>query len=170
MIRCFYRLPTDCYSVATRFNSPDVLKRSTEAPDLGFRNRRFHRVPFRFKRRPIYEGKTQFFTISTAFTTDEEKRRHSSTISSTRISLSSCENPSKLADATKTRVATVTQRYQPRLNGASKTLSEILRRLFGPSPSRNFSGKISLDAGLPTAALASTWNSSGIRRSLRARS
>jgi hypothetical protein len=68
-----------------------------DAPDLGFRNRRFHRVPFRFKRRPIYEGKTQFFTISTAFTTDEEKRRHSSTISSTRISLSSCENPSKLA-------------------------------------------------------------------------
>jgi hypothetical protein len=68
-----------------------------DAPDLGFRNRRFHRVPFRFETRPIYEGKTQFFTISTAFTTDEEKRRHSSTISSTRISLSSCENPSKLA-------------------------------------------------------------------------
>jgi hypothetical protein len=26
MIRCFYRLPTDCYSVVARFNSLDALE------------------------------------------------------------------------------------------------------------------------------------------------
>jgi hypothetical protein len=60
MIRCFYRIPADCYSVATRFNSPDVLKRSTEAPDLGLRNHRFQRVAFRFKANAFYELKTGF--------------------------------------------------------------------------------------------------------------
>jgi hypothetical protein len=42
-----------------------------DAPDLGFRNRRFQNVPFRFKKQAIYEGKTRFFTISVAFTTGE---------------------------------------------------------------------------------------------------
>jgi hypothetical protein len=31
-----------------------------DAPDLGFRNRRFHDVPFRFKKQAIYDGKMQF--------------------------------------------------------------------------------------------------------------
>jgi hypothetical protein len=42
-----------------------------DAPDLGFRNHRFQNVPFRFKKQSIYEGKTRFFTISSAFTTGE---------------------------------------------------------------------------------------------------
>jgi hypothetical protein len=41
-----------------------------DAPDLGLRNRRFQNVPFRFKREPIYEGKTRFSTIRAASTTD----------------------------------------------------------------------------------------------------
>jgi hypothetical protein len=60
----------------------DELKLA-DAPDLGFQNQRFQNVPFRFKRQSIYEGKTRFFTISVAFTTGEQKRRHSSTNSST---------------------------------------------------------------------------------------
>jgi len=31
-----------------------------DATDLGFQNRRFHDVPFRFKKQAIYEGKTRF--------------------------------------------------------------------------------------------------------------
>jgi hypothetical protein len=42
-----------------------------DAPDLGFRNRRFQNVPFRFKRQSIYEGKTRFFTFRVAFTIGE---------------------------------------------------------------------------------------------------
>jgi hypothetical protein len=35
----------------------------TDAPDLGFRNRRFQKVPFCFKTRSIYEAKTRFFAV-----------------------------------------------------------------------------------------------------------
>ena len=42
-----------------------------DAPDLGFRNRRFQNVPLRFKRQSIYEGKTRFFTMSNTLTTGE---------------------------------------------------------------------------------------------------
>jgi len=42
-----------------------------DAPDLGFRNRRFQNVPFCFKKRSIYEGKTRFFAISGAVTSGE---------------------------------------------------------------------------------------------------
>jgi hypothetical protein len=55
--------PTDYVSVATRFNSPDLLKRSTEAPDLGFRNRRFQDIPFRFKKRFDLRGENARFTF-----------------------------------------------------------------------------------------------------------
>jgi len=55
-----------------------------DAPDLGFRNRRFQNVPFCFKKQSIYEGKMRFFAIRVAFATDEYKRRRSSTNSSTR--------------------------------------------------------------------------------------
>jgi hypothetical protein len=63
--------PTDYVSVATRFNSPDLLKRSTEAPDLGFRNRRFQDIPFRFKKRSIYEAKTRDLRFYGKLTTGE---------------------------------------------------------------------------------------------------
>jgi hypothetical protein len=42
-----------------------------DAPDLGFQNRRFQNVPFRFKKQSIYEGKTRLFTIRAAFTIGE---------------------------------------------------------------------------------------------------
>jgi hypothetical protein len=42
-----------------------------DAPDLGFRNRRFQNVALRFKKQSIYERKTRFFMIGVAFTTDE---------------------------------------------------------------------------------------------------
>jgi hypothetical protein len=42
-----------------------------DAPDLGFRNRRFQTVPFRFKKRSVYEGKAQFFAVIVAFTSGE---------------------------------------------------------------------------------------------------
>jgi hypothetical protein len=42
-----------------------------DAPDLGFRNHRFQDIPFRFKRQSIYEGKTRFFMISMAFTSND---------------------------------------------------------------------------------------------------
>jgi hypothetical protein len=29
-----------------------------DAPDLGFQNRRFQNIPCRFKKRPIFKGKT----------------------------------------------------------------------------------------------------------------
>jgi hypothetical protein len=32
-----------------------------DAPDLGFRNRRFQNVPFRFKKQSFYERKTPIF-------------------------------------------------------------------------------------------------------------
>jgi hypothetical protein len=60
--------------------------------------------------------------------------------------------------------------YLADLNGPSKMPSESLRRSFGLSRARNFSGSDSFTPGLPTAAIASTWNSSGIRSSFRARS
>jgi len=56
------------------------------------------------------------------------------------------------------------------LNGPSKTLSESFRRSLGLSRACNFSGSNSFGPALPTAAIASTWNSSGIRSSFRARS
>jgi hypothetical protein len=37
----------------------------------GWRNHRFHNVPFRFKKQSIYERKTGFFTISIVFATGE---------------------------------------------------------------------------------------------------
>src|SRR6266403_3175939 len=52
------------------------------------------------------------------------------------------------------------------VNGPSKTLSEILRRSLGLSRACNFSGSNSFGPSLPTAAIASTWKSSGIRSSL----
>jgi hypothetical protein len=55
-----------------------------DAPDLGLRSRRFQNVPFRFKIESIYEGKTRFFALGREFTTEEQKRRHSSTNSSTK--------------------------------------------------------------------------------------
>jgi hypothetical protein len=42
-----------------------------DAPDLGFRNHRFQSVPFRFKKRSIYEKKTRFFAIAIVFATDK---------------------------------------------------------------------------------------------------
>jgi hypothetical protein len=41
------------------------------APDLGFRNHQFRNLSLRFTKQSIYEGKTQFFIIGVAFTTDE---------------------------------------------------------------------------------------------------
>jgi hypothetical protein len=55
-----------------------------DAPDLGFRNRRFQNVSFRFKKSSIYEGKRRFSAIGRKFTTDDQKRPRSSTNSSTR--------------------------------------------------------------------------------------
>jgi len=40
--------------------APARVAKLADAPDLGFRNRRFHNVPFRFKKQAIYEGKMQF--------------------------------------------------------------------------------------------------------------
>jgi hypothetical protein len=38
-----------------------------DAPDLGFRNRRFQSAPFRFKKRSIYKRKMRFFAFDLAF-------------------------------------------------------------------------------------------------------
>jgi hypothetical protein len=67
----------DCLSclVEKLFNddfSPAIVTAVVEdTPDLGFRNRRFQSVPFRFKKGSIYERKTRFLTISSEFMTDE---------------------------------------------------------------------------------------------------
>jgi len=37
------------------------MAKLADPPDLGFRNRRFHNVPLRFHRSPIYGRKTRFF-------------------------------------------------------------------------------------------------------------
>jgi hypothetical protein len=47
------------------------MEKLADAPDLGFQNRRFQGVPFRFKKQSIYEGKAQFFAVIVAFTTGE---------------------------------------------------------------------------------------------------
>jgi hypothetical protein len=37
------------------------MAKLADPPDLGFRNRRFQSVPFRFKKQAIYEGKDAIF-------------------------------------------------------------------------------------------------------------
>jgi len=47
------------------------VQRGLQLPDLGFRNRRFQSVPFRFKKQVTYEGKNRFFAKTAIFTIDE---------------------------------------------------------------------------------------------------
>jgi hypothetical protein len=73
MLKNVRREHSDFESNARSGTKPDLRKLlpHLDAPDLGFRNRRFQNVPFRFKRQSIYEGKTRFFTFRVAFTIGE---------------------------------------------------------------------------------------------------
>jgi hypothetical protein len=55
-----------------------------DAPDLGFRNRRFQNVPFHFKKDAFYEREDRFWLTNSGFTKNEEKQARSSTTSSTQ--------------------------------------------------------------------------------------
>ena len=56
---------------------------SMDAPDLGLRNRRFHKLAFRFKDVGVFIGKNAIPASLLKFTTREQKKGHSSTNSST---------------------------------------------------------------------------------------
>jgi hypothetical protein len=57
--------------LSVRYSIRARVAKLADAPDLGFRNRRFQNVALRFKKQSIYERKTRFFMIGVAFTTDE---------------------------------------------------------------------------------------------------
>jgi hypothetical protein len=46
---------------STLYNSDARVAKLADAPDLGFRNRRFQNIPFRFKKQSLYEGKSCIF-------------------------------------------------------------------------------------------------------------
>jgi hypothetical protein len=59
-------LPPDCqmkaYALVPALEGRVArMAKLADPPDLGFRNRRFHNVPLRFHRSPIYGRKTRFF-------------------------------------------------------------------------------------------------------------
>jgi len=43
------------------FSEEARVAKSADAPDLGFQNRRFQNIPFRFKKQPFYERKSRVF-------------------------------------------------------------------------------------------------------------